>query len=51
MGRIEGGRWGWVGRGGVEGAIVETTVLEQQLKKEKERVYGQEETLGNYTLK
>ena len=29
-GRIEGGRWGWVGQAGVEEGKMEPTVLEQQ---------------------
>ena len=29
-GRIEGGRWGWVGWGTSDGRKMETTVLEQQ---------------------
>ena len=32
-GRLEGRRWGWVGLGGHGGVKMETTVLEQQLKK------------------
>ena len=32
-GRIEGRRWGWVGCGGE----IETTVLEQHLKKKKKK--------------
>ena len=31
-GRIEGGRWGWMGQGRLMGGKMETTVLEQQLK-------------------
>ena len=30
VGRIEGGRWGWVGKGRVVVGEMETTVLEQQ---------------------
>ena len=32
-GRFEGGRWGWVGQGGRGGGKMDTTILEQQLKK------------------
>ena len=28
--RIKGGKWGWLGLGGVIGGKIETTVLEQQ---------------------
>ena len=36
-GRIEGGRWGWVGWGRVGGEM-ETTILEQHLQIKKEKV-------------
>ena len=34
-GRIQGRRWGWLGWEGVVGGEMETTILEQQLKKKK----------------
>ena len=29
-GRIKGGKWGWLGSGGMEGREMETTILDQQ---------------------
>ena len=34
--RIKGGKWRWLGWGGSSGGEIETTVLEQQLKKKNQ---------------